>query len=76
MGNLDTEVVAYIECRRSSLPVLIELAERVDQLAGKKPPESGYGLAEAFCAILNGGNEQAIQTALTILEGWSFEPRE
>lgn len=75
MAHSRADVVAYIECRRSTLPMLLELAERVDRIAGEDPPEDGYGLAEAFCAVLNGGTAQDIQAALSTLNGWAFQPK-
>jgi len=68
------DVTAYIECRKSSLPRLLELASRVDNLVGADPPPDGYGLGEAFSAILNGGTAEDIRAGLGLLTGWNFTP--
>lgn len=74
MPDESTTVVGYVECRRSSLPGLIELAERVDRFVGADPPEGGYDLAQAVSSIMNGGSAEQIQAGLTILKGWRFHP--
>lgn len=71
----DAEVIAYIECRNERLPGLVDLARRVDHFVGATPPPEGYGLAEAFSAILNGGTVEDIRAGLGLLDGWSFEPK-
>ena len=68
-------VEGYFECSEVSLNGLIEMAKRVDDVVGTAPPQGGYGLAEAVCAIFNGGTQENIQTALKVLAGWSFQPQ-
>ncbi|HSE44256.1 MAG TPA: hypothetical protein VLA89_02895 [Gemmatimonadales bacterium] len=71
--DLGDNVVAYVECRRDSLPGLAQMAERVDRFVGVDPLPK-YSLSEAFSAILNGGSSEEIQAAMSMVTGWSFRP--
>lgn len=75
MASHSANLEAYVECRNARLTGLFELAERVDRFVGAEPPPNGYGLAEAVSAIFNGGSAEEIQAGLTILAGWSFQPK-
>lgn len=75
MSNTATgEVLAYVECTSERLLSLSEMAKRVDRFVGKAPLDT-YDLPEAFSAILNGGSTEEIQAALSLVDGWQFEPR-
>jgi hypothetical protein len=74
MKDSTADVVAVVECRRSSLEGLIAIAERVDRFVGTPPPDKGYGLGEAVSAVLNGGTIEDIQAAFSLLSGWTFQP--
>lgn len=75
MSNTATgEVLAYVECTTEQLLSLTELAKRVDRFVGKDPLET-YDLPEAFSAILNGGSKEEVEAALSMVDGWQFEPR-
>ena len=74
MAGHGAHVLASVECDELSLEELVELAERVDRFVGAEPPRGGYGLAEAFSSILNGGTSEEIQAAFGMLGKWTFIP--
>lgn len=74
MAGHATNIVALIECDELGLEGLVEIAERVDNFVGAEPPPDGYGLAEAFSAILNGGTLEEITEAFGMAKGWNFQP--
>jgi hypothetical protein len=75
MAGHEADVTASVECDELSLKELVELAERVDIFVGADPPPEGYGLAEAFSAVLNGGTAEEIQAAFSMAQGWNFQPQ-
>ena len=75
MTKTKAEITAHIECNSERLPGLVDLARRADNFVDANPPPDGYGLAEAFSAILNGGTAEDIRAGLGLLNGWSFEPK-
>jgi hypothetical protein len=74
MAGHRADVVAHVECDQPSFEELAELAERVDLFVGAEPPPDGYGLAEAFSAVVNGGTAEEIQAAFSMVGGWNFQP--
>lgn len=75
MPDKGADVVAYVEARGVNIPELAEIAERVDRFHGIDPPDSGYSLGEAFCAVMNGGTVEDIHAVLLLVQGWNFAPK-
>lgn len=74
MAEKSADFSGVVHCDDLELGELVEIAECVDRFHGHDVPSGGYTLGTAFCAVLNGGTAEEIQSALAIVSGWSLEP--